>query len=338
MTDSQFDVLAIGNAIVDIVVHADDEFLTAHGLIKGAMGLVDEAQSRALYEQAGPGVECSGGSAANTVAGVASLGGRGAFFGKVRDDRLGSVFTRDMRAAGVHFDTPPATGGAATATSLVLVAPDAERTMQTYLGACMDLGPGDIDADVAAAARVTYLEGYLWDPPAAKEAFIKASELAHAAGREVSLSLSDPFCVDRHRADFAGLVDGHVDILFANEEEIMSLYRADTFDAALAAVAGRCRVAALTRGAGGCVVAAGGQVHAVEAEAVDRVVDTTGAGDAFAAGFLAGYTQGRDVETAARMGNIAAGEAISHVGARPAASLKGLVAERLAGARGTGGS
>ncbi len=329
MTDTRFDVIAIGNAIVDILVHADDEFLNTHGLIKGAMALVDAETAAALYDKAGPAIECSGGSAANTIAGLASLGGRCAFVGKVRDDQLGGVFAHDMRAIGVHFDTPAAAHGAATATSLVLVTPDAERTMQTYLGACVDLGPGDVIADEIGGAEVTYLEGYLWDPPAAKEAFIKAADLAHGAGRKVALSLSDPFCVDRHRDAFAELVSKHVDILFANEDEILSLYQAETFDAALQAVRGQCEIAALTRGAKGCVVVRGDEVHIIDAEPVGTVVDTTGAGDAFAAGFLHGYTQGEKLAIAARMGNIAAAEVISHLGARPATSLKDLVAARM---------
>ncbi len=329
MTDTQFDVLAIGNAIVDILVYADDRFLNAHGLIKGTMGLVDWDASRALYDKVSPTLERSGGSAANTIAGLASLGGRGAFIGKVCDDKLGRVFSHDMRAIGVYFETEPTIDGAATATSIVMVTPDAERTMQTYLGACVELSPDDASAEEISAAQVTYLEGYLWDPPGAKQAFIKAAELAHNAGREISLSLSDPFCVDRHRADFAELVDRYVDILFANEEEIMSLYQVESFDEALAAVKGRCKIAALTRNAEGCVIVSGNELCTVVAETVDEVVDTTGAGDAFAAGFLAGYTRGCDLPTSARMANIAAGEAISHLGARPEACLADLVVERM---------
>jgi len=331
VTNTQFDVLAIGNAIVDILVHVDDRFLNTHGLIKGTMGLVDLDTSQNLYNKIDSATECSGGSAANTIAGVASLGGRGAFIGKVCNDQLGRVFTHDMHTTGVYFETAPTTDGAATATSLVLVTPDAERTMQTYLGACIELSPDDINAEEILAAQVTYLEGYLWDPPAAKQALIKAAELAYSADREISLSLSDPFCVDRHRADFAELVNRHVDILFANEEEIMSLYQAETFDEALAAVTGQCKIAALTRNAEGCVIASGNEVYTVAAETVDEVVDTTGAGDAFAAGFLVGYTQGCDLLTSGRMGNIAAGEAISHLGARPAVRLADLVAERMGG-------
>ena len=329
MTDSQFDVLAIGNAIVDILVYTDDRFLNTHDLVKGTMGLVDLDTSQTLYGKVRPALECSGGSAANTIAGVASLGGRGAFVGKVHNDQLGRVFINDMRATGVHFETAPTNDGATTAMSIVLVTPDAERTMQTYLGACVELGPDDIYLEEIRASKVTYLEGYLWDPPAAKQALIKAAKLAHGAGREVSLSLSDPFCVDRHRADFVELISGHVDILFANEEEIMSLYQAERFDEALTALTGQCNIAALTRGSEGCVIVSNNEVFTLAAEIGGKVVDTTGAGDAFAAGFLAGYTQGLDIATSAHMATIAAGEVISHLGARPATCLADLVSERI---------
>ncbi|MBT6095084.1 MAG: adenosine kinase [Rhodospirillaceae bacterium] len=329
MSDTRFDVLGIGNAIVDILAHAEDEFLATEGLDKGAMALVDSERAGELYAKVGSAVECSGGSAANTIAGLASLGGRAAFIGKVRDDQLGQVFRHDIKAIGVAFDTPAATDGPPTATSLVLVSPDAERTMQTYLGACVDLGPDDIDEDQVAASAITYLEGYLWDPPAAKQAFRKAADVAHAKGRKVSLSLSDPFCVDRHREDFLELVSGHVDILFANEEEIISLYQADEFDAALQAVRGHCDIVALTRGAKGSVVVAGDEVHVVDADPIERLVDTTGAGDAYAAGFLFGLSQEDDLSQCAHIGNIAASEVIQHMGARPDRPLKELVQARL---------
>jgi len=333
MTDTRFDVLGIGNAIVDILAHAEDDFLSNEGLEKGAMALVDSARAGELYSKVGPAVECSGGSAANTIAGLASLGGRAAFIGKVCDDQLGQVFRHDIHAMGVTFDTPAApAGGTPTATSLVLVSPDAERTMQTYLGVCVELGPDDIDEDQVAASAITYLEGYLWDPPAAKEAFLKAADVAHKAGRRVSLSLSDPFCVDRHRADFLDLVSGHVDILFANEEEIVSLYEVDEFDAALQAVKGHCEVVALTRGGKGSVVLSGDEVHVVDADPVERLVDTTGAGDAYAAGFLYGLTQGDDLARSAHIGNVAAAEVIQHMGARPDRPLKDLVAAKLGAA------
>ena len=329
MTETRFDVAGIGNAIVDVLAHAEDAFLDAHGLAKGAMTLVDADVSEALYGNMGPGIECSGGSAANTIAGLASLGARAAFIGKVRDDQLGQVFRHDIRASGVTFDTEAASAGLPTARCLILVTPDAQRTMQTFLGASVGLGPDDIDADLIAAARITYLEGYLWDPPQAKEAFLFAAAAAHQAGREVALSLSDPFCVDRHREDFRDLVAGHVDVLFANEDEIRSLYQENTFDGALQRVRGHCRVAALTRGDKGSVVISGDEVHVIDAAGVDRVVDTTGAGDAYAAGFLYGLTREAPLEACARMGNIAAAEVIGHMGARPDVPLKDLIGPKL---------
>ena len=329
LSTPDYDVLGIGNAIVDILAHAEDSFLSQEGLEKGAMALVDAERAGELYAKVGPAVECSGGSAANTIAGLASLGAKGAFIGKVRDDQLGNVFRHDITSLGVAFDTTAATNGPPTATSLVLVSPDAERTMQTYLGACVDLGPDDISEDQVAAAAITYLEGYLWDPPAAKQAFVKAADIAHAKGRKVSLSLSDPFCVDRHRADFQDLVAGHVDILFANEEEIVSLYQASEFDEALQAVRGHCDIVALTRGAQGSVVIAGEEVHIVDAEPIERLVDTTGAGDAYAAGFLFGLSRGDDLARCAHIGNVAASEVIQHLGARPDRPLKELVDARL---------
>ncbi len=329
MSHSRFDVLGIGNAIVDVLAHADDAFLEAHGLAKGTMTLIDEDAAKSLYEVMGSGIECSGGSAANTVAGLASMGGRAAFIGKVRDDQLGAVFRHDIRAVGVSFETLLSRHTAPTARCLILVTPDAQRTMQTYLGASVELGPGDIDPAAVAAARVTYLEGYLWDPPAAKQAFVKAAALAHAAGRQVSLSLSDPFCVERHRAEFVDLVANHVDLLFANHEEIMSLYQVDTFDAALQQVRAHCRVAALTRSDKGSVVVSGDEVHVIDAEPVATVVDTTGAGDAYAAGFLFGLTRDMDPAACARIGGIAAAEVIGHLGARPDIPLKDIVASRL---------
>ena len=329
MADSRFDVIGIGNAIVDVLRQADDELIESLGLTKGAMSLISADESKALYEKIGPAVECSGGSAANTIAGLASLGGAGAFIGKVHDDQLGAIFRHDIRALGVVFDTPPNVSGAPTATSMVLVTPDAQRTMQTYLGACVDLGPADVDTEQIADSQITYLEGYLWDPPGAKEAFVKAADIAHEAGRKVSLSLSDPFCVDRHRVDFLDLAEHHVDILFANEQEITSLYQVQHFDDALQAVRGHCDIAALTRSDKGSVIVAGDEVHVVDAEPVSDVVDTTGAGDAYAAGFLYGVTSGQNLATSARIGGIAAAEVISHMGARPDVSLKALVEEKL---------
>ena len=329
MAEARFDVLGVGNAIVDVLAPADDAFLDTHGLAKGAMTLIDEDTASRLYDAMGPAVECSGGSAANTVAGLASLGGSGAFIGKVRDDELGAVFRHDIRALGITFETLLAGDSAPTARCLILVTPDAQRTMQTYLGACVELGPDDIDPELVAAARVCYLEGYLWDRPEAKEAFRKAAHVAHQAGRRVGLSLSDPFCVDRHRADFLSLVEDHVDILFANEEEILSLYQVDTFDAALQWVRGHCEIAALTRGEKGSVIVSGDEVHVVDAALAARLVDTTGAGDAYAAGFLHGLGGDRDLAACARIAGMAAAEVIAHMGARPEISLKDVVAARL---------
>ena len=329
MSAPKYDVLGIGNAIVDVLVQTSDSFLEEEGLEKGTMELVNADRVNELYSKIGPAVECSGGSAANTIAALTSLGGRGAFIGKLHDDTLGQVFRRDIKALGVSFKTPAATDGLPTATSLVLVSPDAERTMQTYLGACAELTPDDIDEGEVSAATVTYLEGYLWDPPAAKEAFMKAAGIAHAKGRVVSLSLSDPFCVDRHRADFLHLVSDHVDILFANEEEIISLYKADDFETALAAVKKHCKMAALTRGAKGSVVLVGGEFIMVDPEPIEHLIDTTGAGDAYAAGFLFGLSQGKDLARCARIGNIIAAEVIQHMGARSDRSLKNLIASKL---------
>ena len=332
MSTAGFDVLGIGNAIVDILANTDDRFLVREGLEKGAMALVDAKRAVELYEKIGPAVECSGGSAANTIAGLASLGARGAFIGKVCDDQLGRVFRHDIRDLGVSFETPAVADGPPTATSLVLVSPDAERTMQTYLGACVELGPEDIHEDQISAAAVTYLEGYLWDPPMAKAAFLKAADMAHGNDRKVSLSLSDPFCVDRHRTDFVDLVSNHVDILFANEEEIIALYRTEDFDTALQAVRGHCEIVALTRGAKGSVVLAGDEIYIVSAKPVDQLVDTTGAGDAYAAGFFLGMSQNKDLARCAHFGNIAAAEVIQHIGARPVRPLKKLLEAKIGAA------
>jgi len=329
MTTTQFDVVGIGNAIVDVLAKADDSTLQEMGLAKGAMTLIDAETAEKLYGMMGDGLEVSGGSAANTIAGFASLGGKSAYVGKVKNDKLGQAFATDIQAGGVIFETPLADDGTSTARCLIFVTPDAERTMQTYLGACVELGPDDVDTDMIASAKVTYLEGYLWDPEQAKKAFVKAAEAAHAAGREVSLSLSDPFCVDRHRESFLELVDEHVDILFANEEEIKSLYEVDTFDAAFQMLQGHCKVAAVTRGAKGSVVVAQNEVHIVDASPVEKVVDTTGAGDAYAAGFLYGYTQGMELVECARVGGLAAGEVIGHMGGRPETPLGQLIGDKI---------
>ena len=317
----ELDVIGIGNALVDVLCHESETFLERHGLAKGTMRLIDEARARALYDAMGPAVEISGGSAANTIVGVASFGGRAHYVGKVRDDQLGEVFRHDLKSVGVYYTTPMATTGPSTGRCLIVVTPDAQRTMNTYLGASTQLGPADVDAGLIARGRILYLEGYLFDPPAAQEAFRVASGLAHAAGRKVALTLSDPFCVDRHRAAFVDLVARHVDVLFANEVEICALYEANDFDAALQRVRRHCEIAALTRSERGSVVVAGGDVHVIEAQKEGAVVDTTGAGDLYASGFLFGLSRGMDLPTCGRLGSLAAAEVISHVGARPLAPL-----------------
>jgi len=329
MAEPTTHVAGIGNAIVDVLVHAEDSLLADLGITKGVMTLIDAAQAEAIYARLPPGIECSGGSAANTIAGVAALGGRGAYIGKVREDQLGRVFRHDIESIGVAFPTAAATTGPQTAICFILVTPDAQRTMLTYLGACVDLGPDDVEATVIAGAQVTYLEGYLFDRPQAKAAFRRAAELAHQAGRRVALSLSDPFCVDRHREDFLALIKGHVDLLFANEAELASLTGVVDFDESLRRVRGTCTVAAVTRGPQGSVVVAGDDVHVVAADAVEQVVDTTGAGDLYAAGFLYGLTHGHDLPICARLGGIAAGEVISHIGGRPVEDLRDRVRARL---------
>jgi sugar/nucleoside kinase (ribokinase family) len=325
MADSRFDVATIGNAIVDIITKTDDKFLQDQELIKGAMTLIDADRASSLYRKMGPAIEASGGSAANTAAGVASLGGRAAFIGKVAQDQFGGVFRHDIRAAGVAYDTPQETEGPPTARSLIFVTPDAQRTMQTYLGACLNLTPADVDPGTVKGSKVVYLEGYLWDPPQAKEAFLQAARIAHGADRKVALTLSDSFCVERHRASFRDLVEHHIDILIANEAEICSLWQVDSFDAALQATRGKCEVAALTRSEKGAVIFADGELHVVDAVKVPKVVDTTGAGDLFAAGFLYGYTAGYNLFDAGRIGAIAAAEVISHIGPRPQTRLADLL-------------
>jgi len=324
MTTTKIDVLGIGNAIVDVLSRSDDAFLNANGLTKGAMALIDEAQAESLYGRMGQGVEISGGSAANTIAGVASFGGKGAFIGKVRDDQLGEIFAHDIRSTGVEFITSAADSGPQTARCLVLVTPDGERTMNTYLGASQNLSAADIDADQVASAHTLYLEGYLWDPVLAKEAFIKAAGYAHQAERQVALSLSDAFCVDRYRDEFRNLLSRDVDILFANEAEIMSLFQVSEFEDAVKLAQTTCRLAVLTRGEKGCVIVKGDERCDVSAVKIDAIVDTTGAGDLFAAGFLYGYTQGKPLSHCGQLGALAASEIISHMGARPETSLAEL--------------
>jgi sugar/nucleoside kinase (ribokinase family) len=325
---STHNVLCIGNAIVDILCETPEETIDTLDLSKGAMTLIDDQRADELYRAMGPAIEASGGSAANTAAGIGSLGGKCAFIGKVRDDQFGQVFTHDIRAIGVDFDSLHAVDGPPTARCLIFITPDAQRTMNTYLGACVNLTPADIDKETVEGAEITYMEGYLWDPPSAKEAFVKAAQIAHNAGRKVSLTLSDAFCVDRHRASFRELIRNHVDLLFANESEIASLYEVDDFDACFQHIRADRIVAALTRSEKGSVVVAGDEVHIVDAEPVGDVVDTTGAGDQYAAGFLYGFTHGADHATCGRLGGIAAAEVISHVGPRPQVNLADLAKQK----------
>jgi sugar/nucleoside kinase (ribokinase family) len=329
MTDSAYDVAGIGNAIVDVLAHADEAALMAQGIAKGAMTLIDAARAVALYDSMGPGIEASGGSAANTIAGVASLGGRAAFIGRVKNDELGKVFAHDIRALGVHYTTSPAESGAPTARCLIMVTPDGQRSMNTFLGASQSLGPEDVDPDLIRSAGITYLEGYLWDPPQAKYAFRKAMDIARDGHRKVAFTLSDSFCVARYRTEFRTLIEeARIDILFANEHEIMSLFEVESFDDALQAVRGKVPVAALTRSEKGSVVLRGDELHVVDPEKVARVVDSTGAGDLYAAGFLYGLARGKDLKTCGRLGSLCAAETLVHMGPRPETSLAGLVAAR----------
>jgi sugar/nucleoside kinase (ribokinase family) len=328
MTTLRYDVLGIGNAIVDVIARAEDDFLVKQGMHKGTMALIDEARAQAIYAAMGPAVESSGGSAANTIVGVAGFGAHASFVGKVRDDDLGRTFAHDIRAANVAFDTKPASSGPSTARCYIMVTPDGERTMNTFLGAAQDLTPGDIDDAQVASAAVTYLEGYLWDPPKAKEAFVKAAQIAHKNSRRVALTLSDAFCVDRYRTEFLDLIrKGTVDIIFANERELHSLYETADFDSAVRALRSDAKLAVVTRSEKGCVVVSRDAVESVAAEPVEKVADVTGAGDLFAAGFLVGLARGKDHRTSARLGGLAAAEVIQHIGARPAVSLKALAAE-----------
>jgi sugar/nucleoside kinase (ribokinase family) len=325
MTETKYDVLGIGNAIFDVLVQADESFLAAHGMTKGGMALIDEARALSIYRDMGPATEMSGGSAANTIVGIASLGARAAYVGKVRDDQIGRLYSHDIRAAGVAFETRPASGGPATGCSYILVTPDGERTMNTYLGAAQELTPADIDPAQIAAAGIVYLEGYLWDPKNAKDAFVKASTIAHGAGRQVALTLSDSFCVDRYRGEFLDLMrKGTVDLVFANEAELHSLYQTADFDGALSQLRSDAKLAVVTRSEKGCVVASKDAVTAVGAFPVGKIVDTTGAGDLFAAGFLFGLVRGVGHASSGRLGALAAAEVIQHIGARPQVSLKEL--------------
>ena len=330
MTTRRFDVTAIGNAIVDVIAQADDSLLAQHNLPKGAMNLIDAETAQKLYAIMGPGKEASGGSAGNTIAGIAALGGKTAYIGKVAADQLGEVFTHDIRAVGVTYDTKPLVGGLPTARSLIFVTPDAQRTMQTFLGATTQLGPEDVNMDYITSSKVVYLEGYLWDQPNAKKAMRDAAIKAQESGAKVSLTLSDAFCVARFRDEFLELAEKHVDILFANEGEILSLYQTDNFDTALQQVRKHCEIAALTRSEKGSVVVNDDEVHIIDAVKGVKVVDTTGAGDAYAAGFLYAYTQGLDLATCGRLGGAMASKVISHFGPRSeVADIKKIAASVL---------
>jgi sugar/nucleoside kinase (ribokinase family) len=325
MTSAKYDVLGIGNAIFDVLVQTDDGFLSSHGMTKGGMALIDEARAASIYRDMGPATEMSGGSAANTIVGIANLGARAAYVGKIKDDQIGRLYAHDIRAAGVAFETAPASGGPATGCSYILVTPDGERTMNTYLGAAQDLTPDDIDEAQIAASAILYLEGYLWDPKSAKEAFVKASTIAHGAGRQVALTMSDSFCVDRYRDEFLGLMrNGTADLIFANEAELRSLYQTQDFDTALKQLRNDVKLGVVTRSEKGCVVASSEGVIAVPAFPIQKLVDTTGAGDLFAAGFLFGLVRGAGYEKAGMLGGLAAAEVIQHIGARPQTSLKEL--------------
>lgn len=328
MSAPHLDVIGFGNAIVDVLARTEDDFLARHAMRKGGMTLIDGTQAEQIYAAMGPGIEISGGSAANTMAGIASLGGRGGFIGKVKDDGLGRIFAHDINAIGVHFATPAATGGPATGRCLILVTPDGERTMNTFLGAAQDLGPEDVDETMVAGAAVTYLEGYLWDPPAAKQAFVKAASIAHRAQRTVALTLSDAFCVDRYRSEFLDLMRRDtVDLVFANEAELKSLYQTADFDTALASLRSDVARAVVTRSEQGALAIAGDETVEVPAFPVAKVVDTTGAGDLFAAGYLHGHARGFAPDESLRLGALCAAEVIGHMGARPERVLKDLAAE-----------
>lgn len=322
MTHNKYDVLTIGNAIVDVIAQVGEDFVSRENLVKGSMNLIDETRAEQLYAAMSNAIEISGGSAGNTAAGVASFGGKSAYFGKVKDDQLGAIYRHDMRSLGVTFDSVAANDGPATARSFILVTPDAERTMNTYLGACVNLSTNDVDAEIVKQASVTYMEGYLWDKPEAKEAFRLAAKIARSAGQLTSITLSDSFCVERHRDSFLELIKDSIDIVFANESEIKSLYKTQNFDGAVAAIRKDCPMAALTRSEKGSLIVTADHIIEATAHPVSKVVDVTGAGDLYAAGFLFGHTKGFDLKRSAELGSLAAAEVISHTGARPNVNLK----------------
>ncbi|MFK0166673.1 adenosine kinase [Rhizobium sp. NPDC090279] len=319
---TRFDVLTVGNAIVDIIARCNDQFLIDNKITKAAMNLIDAERAELLYSRMGPALEASGGSAGNTAAGVANFGGKAAYFGKVAEDQLGEIFAHDIRAQGVHYETRAKGTFPPTARSMIFVTEDGERSMNTYLGACVELGPEDVEEDVVADAKVTYFEGYLWDPPRAKEAIRECARIAHAHGREMSMTLSDSFCVGRYRDEFLDLMrSGTIDIVFANRDEALSLYETDDFEKALSLISADCKIAAVTTGKDGAVIVRGNERYVVDAHPIEERVDTTGAGDLFAAGFLFGYTQGRGLEDCAKLGNLAAAIVIEQIGPRPMRSL-----------------
>lgn len=328
MAERKFDVVGIGNAIVDIIARCEDSFLSKHDLAKGFMKLVGAEEAAQLYEAMGPAIERSGGSAANTIAGLASFGSDCGFIGRVASDQFGGIFRHDIRSLGVAFETPPSLDGEPTARCLILVTPDGERTMNTFLGVSVHFAPGDLDAGMIEAAKVVYLEGYLFDREEAKAAFKEAARLARKSGAKVALSLSDAFCVDRHRADFLALIRDGADIVFANEKEITSLYEVNSFAEAADAAMRDCELAVLTRSDAGSVIVSKGETIRVTPDLVSAVVDVTGAGDLYAAGFLYGFTNGAPLEICGQLGSLAAAEVITHIGARPETPLRRLAEER----------
>lgn len=327
MSSTKYGVAAVGNALLDVISQVSEEFMSEQTeMEKGAMTLIEETRAVDLYASMTNRTETSGGSAANTMAGFASFGGNGAFIGKVSDDEVGKIFQNDIQSLGVKYETQPLVIGPSTGRCMILVTPDAERTMNTFLGASVELSPTDVNKEIISAAQVTYLEGYLFDKEQAKQAFISAAEYAHEAGQKIALTLSDPFCVDRHRDDFLKLIENHVDILFSNEDELKSLYQTDIFDDALAQIDDHVEIAAVTRGEQGAVIRTKGETISVPAVPVEKIIDTTGAGDQFAAGFLYGFTEGKDLAECGKLGTIAAAEVISHIGPRPEVKLSSLAA------------
>ncbi|WP_305984853.1 adenosine kinase [Roseibium sp. MMSF_3544] len=328
MTETRFDALCIGNAICDVFAHVEEDFLVRESLVKGSMRLIDTDEAVRLFDKMGQTVRISGGSAGNTAAGIASLGGRPAYFGKVAEDELGDAYAHDMNGTGVYFNTPRLLDSKPTARSMILITPDGERTMNTYLGACVEFGPSDVDEDVVAASAVTYMEGYLWDPEEAKKAFLKAAEVAHANGRKVAITLSDSFCVDRYRSEFQSLLtDKVVDLMFANEHELKALYETSDLETAISAARESGALTALTLGADGAMAFDRNETVKVSAQTVDNVVDLTGAGDLFASGFLFGLARDYKLGDAAELGCLCAANVISHVGARPEKPLQNVAAQ-----------